>query len=109
VTTSVFRRRRAERLAQLLDEAGGSPRHHSRTTHDPELAGYVQISERLARIARLLPDPSADFRASLRAQLVARAERDGIGGRAGNTWPGTAPSPSSSLLGDLGRILGGHH
>jgi hypothetical protein len=93
VTTSVFHRRRAERLAQLLDEAGGSPRHHSRTAHDPELAGYVQISEQLAGTARLLPDPSADFRTSLRAQLLARAEQ----------------SPSSSLLGDLGRILGGHH
>jgi hypothetical protein len=98
VTTPVFHRRRAERLAQLLVEAGGGPRRHSRPSHDPDLAGYVQLSERLARAARLLRDPSADFRMSLRARLVARAGRDGIGS-----------SPSSSLLNDLRRILGGHH
>jgi len=80
VTSSIFRRRRAERLAQLLDEAAGSPRRHSRSTHDAELADYIQLSNRLVGTAALLPSPSTQFRTSLRAQLVARAGRDGIGG-----------------------------
>lgn len=79
MTSLIFRRRRAERLAQLLGEAAGSPRRHSRSAHDAELAGYVQLSNRLVGTAGPLPGPSTQFRTSLRAQLVARAERDGIG------------------------------
>jgi len=79
VTTSLFHRRRAERLAQLLDEATGGPRHHARATHDEELAGYVRLGEGLVRSAGVLSGPTADFRSSLRAMLVAAAERDGVG------------------------------
>jgi hypothetical protein len=71
VSTSVFHRRRAQRLAQVLDEA--------RSTHDPGLAGYVRLSDALTGAAGLLPDPGPEFRTSLRAQLVATAEREGIG------------------------------
>jgi uncharacterized protein DUF5667 len=71
MSTSVFHRRRAERLAQLLDGASG--------THDQQLAGYVRLSNALVRSAGVLPTPNPEFRASLRAQLVATAERDGIG------------------------------
>jgi uncharacterized protein DUF5667 len=71
VTTSVFHRHRADRLAQLLDD--------SRATHDEALAGYIRLSDALVAAAGVLPDPSPGFRASLRAQLVATAEREGVG------------------------------
>ncbi len=74
MSTSVFHRRRAERLAQLLDGASG--------THDQQLAGYVRLSDALVRSAGVLPDPDPDFRSSLRAMLVATAEREGIGNAA---------------------------
>jgi hypothetical protein len=74
VSTSVFHRRRTERLAQLLDGASG--------THDQQLAGYVRLSDALVRSAGVLPDPDPEFRSSLRAMLVATAEREGIGSAA---------------------------
>jgi len=77
VTTSLFHRRRAERLAQLLDEATGRPRHHARAVHDEELAGYVRLGTGLVRTAGVVAGPSDEFRTSLRAMLVATAERDG--------------------------------
>jgi hypothetical protein len=78
VSTALFHRRRAERLAQLLDEATGGPRHHTRNGHDEQLAGYVRLSAGLTSAAGLAPDPTPEFRASLRARLVATAEREGI-------------------------------
>ena len=79
MTTSLFHPRRAERLAQLLDEATGRPRHHARAVHDEELAGYVRLGTGLVRTAGVVAGPSDEFRTSLRAMLVATAERDGIG------------------------------
>ena len=79
MTTSLFHRRRAERLAQLLDEATGGPRHHARAVHDEGLAGYVRLGTALVRSVGVTSGPSEDFRTSLRAMLVATAERDGIG------------------------------
>ena len=83
MTTSLFHRRRAERLAQLLDEATGRPRHHARAVHDEELAGYVRLGTGLVRTAGVVAGPSDEFRTSLRAMLVATAERDGIGATSG--------------------------
>jgi hypothetical protein len=70
----LFHRRRAERLARLLDEPAGD-------THDEELAGYVRLTGYLARGTSALADPGADFRTSLRALLMATAEREDIRGR----------------------------
>lgn len=102
---SVFRRRRADRFAQLLEAAGGLRRLHSRSHLDDELAPMVRLSQRVTRI-----DPAAemdpDFRTGLRAMLVATAERDGIGitavggvpaqhrrGRTGNAGPRQRTGP----------------
>jgi len=82
MSASLFHRRRAERLAQLLDEATGGPRHHTRSTVDGELSGYVQLSESLTRSAATLPRPPREFRQELRAMLVAAADREGIGATA---------------------------
>jgi hypothetical protein len=79
VTTSLFHRRRAERLAHLLDEGTGHPRHHARVNHDEELAGYVRLGDGLTRAAGMVAGPTEDFRTSLRAMLVAAAEREGVG------------------------------
>jgi len=79
MSSSLFHRRRAERLAQLLDEATGRPRHHTRSTLDGELAGYVRLSETLARTANVTSSPTTEFRSELRAMLVATAEREGVG------------------------------
>jgi hypothetical protein len=78
VTTDVFYRRRAERFAQLVDEADGGRRHHIRSRSDDELTTLVAVRD---RVAAAQPDIEVDpeFRTGLRAMLIAKAERDGIG------------------------------
>jgi Domain of unknown function (DUF5667) len=89
VNTSVFHRRRTERFAQLLDEAGGARRHHVRSRTDQNLSDLAEIGHRLARIdigVRAGPE----FRDGLRAMLMATIEREGIGATAVSTEE-TAP------------------
>jgi hypothetical protein len=81
VTIDVFNRRRAERFAQLLDEASGGRRHHVRDRADEDLAELIAVSDHLIAVKpQVEVDP--DFRTGLRAMLVAKAERDGIGATA---------------------------
>jgi Domain of unknown function (DUF5667) len=76
---SINDRRRSERLAELLDEAAGrSRRHHRRTQHDEELAVLVGLTTRVAELPSQV-EPDAEFRSGLRAMLLAKIERDGIG------------------------------
>ncbi|MEN3309036.1 MAG: hypothetical protein V7603_5238 [Micromonosporaceae bacterium] len=98
---TVFHRRRAERLAQLLEEAGR--RRHSRSPLDDELAGYVELGQRM-RDARHPVDatPEEDFRSSLRAMLVATAQREGIGRAAVG-----APAPGRATVGALQAVSHG--
>jgi hypothetical protein len=87
-----FHRRKAQRLAQLLDGTSGlsSPtgarhrdaRHHSHSALDAELAGHVRLTEGLTGAAGSHADPTPEFRTSLRSMLLATAERDGIGSTA---------------------------
>ncbi|MFJ1538344.1 DUF5667 domain-containing protein [Micromonospora chalcea] len=76
--SDLFSRRRAERFAQLLDEANGGRRHHVRSKADGELTALVEVSRRLTA-ERPDVEPGAEFRTGLRAMLVATAEREGIG------------------------------
>jgi hypothetical protein len=81
MNTAAFDGRRADRFAQLLDEAGGARRHHVRSRSDLELAEFVAVSNRLAAIdVGVRADP--EFRDGLRAMLMATIERDGIGATA---------------------------
>lgn len=84
MTTNVFYRRRAERFAQLLDEAGGGRRHHVRDRADEGLAELIAVSDHLIAVKPPV-DIDPDFRTGLRAMLVAKAERDGIGATAVET------------------------
>ncbi|GAA3286083.1 DUF5667 domain-containing protein [Dactylosporangium vinaceum] len=83
---SVFHRRRAERLAQLLDEAKGARRHHTRTTLDDSLTDLVSVGQRLGELP-VRVEAQQEFRDGLRAMLMATIEREGIGATA------TAPEP----------------
>lgn len=74
----IFDRRRAERFAQLLDEANGGPRHHGRSRSDDQLAELVALGHGLSGVTPGA-EIDADFRTGLRAMLVATAEREGIG------------------------------
>jgi hypothetical protein len=74
---TVFDRRHAERFAQLLDEADGGRRHHSHSRLDAQLTDYVNLGDQLR--SACVPGPPADFRVGLRAQLIAAAQREGIG------------------------------
>lgn len=86
-----FVRRRAERFARLLDEAAAGHRHRARdhvdrvdAEADEELAELVAISRRLSTLKPSLDvEPDPEFRAGLRAMLIATAEREGIGQRDG--------------------------
>ena len=78
MTSAFFHRRRAERFAQLLDEAGGARRHHVRSRLDAQLAELVAIGHQTSTL-RPTVDLDPEFRDGLRAMLVATAERDGIG------------------------------
>jgi hypothetical protein len=94
VDSDLFSRRRAERFAQLLDEANGGRRHHVRSRADDELTALVAVSRRLTADR---PDVEVDgeFRTGLRAMLVATVEREGVGAPAKS---GTASGVRGSLL-----------
>jgi Domain of unknown function (DUF5667) len=82
VKSPISDRRRSERLAELLDEAAGrGRRHHRRTGHDPELAELVSLTAKVAKLPTLT-EPDAEFRSGLRAMLLAKIEREGIGATA---------------------------
>ncbi|MER7459542.1 DUF5667 domain-containing protein [Micromonospora sp. NPDC126480] len=90
-----FSRRRAERFAQLLDEANGGRRHHVRSRMDDELATLVAVGQRLSAA----PPPVAvnpEFRTGLRAMLLATAEREGIGEPAPKAAAATAGRRSAT-------------
>ncbi|MFV2113259.1 DUF5667 domain-containing protein [Micromonospora sp. LOL_025] len=96
--SNLFSRRRAERFAQLLDEANGGRRHHVRSRADDQLAALVAVGQRLpAAPPAVEVDP--EFRTGLRAMLLATAEREGIGAPAAVT---TEPSSRRSAA-DTGR------
>jgi hypothetical protein len=97
VDNTLFSRRRAERFAQLLDEANGARRHHVRSRVDGQLAPLVAVGQRLS------VDPPAvevdqDFRTGLRAMLLATAEREGLG-----TTPAAVSEPAATTT--RGRLL----
>ncbi|SCL63694.1 hypothetical protein GA0070606_3839 [Micromonospora citrea] len=95
--SDLFSRRRAERFAQLLDEANGGRRHHVRSRADDQLAALVAVGQRLGAAPPAVEvDP--EFRTGLRAMLLATAEREGIG------TPAVAPEPAAAETG-RGRLL----
>ncbi len=64
----LFYRRRAERFAQLLDEAHGGRRHHVRSSVDDDLADVVAIGHRVSALKHSVDvDVDPEFRMSLRA------------------------------------------
>ncbi|WP_020493594.1 DUF5667 domain-containing protein [Salinispora mooreana] len=71
-------RRRAERFAQLLDEASGGRRHHVRSRVDKKLTDLVAVGQQLGDAAPTV-EVSTEFRTGLRAMLLATAEREGLG------------------------------
>ncbi|MEU5947073.1 DUF5667 domain-containing protein [Micromonospora sp. NPDC047465] len=97
--SDLFSRRRAERFAQLLDEANGGRRHHVRSRADDQLAALVAVGQRLGAAPPAVEvDP--EFRTGLRAMLLATAEREGIGAPA----TAAAPEPAAADTG-RGRLL----
>jgi hypothetical protein len=97
VITPVIASRRAERFAQLLDEAAGARRHHSWSVDNDDLATMVTIGQRVSTLP-LIVEVDPEFRTGLRASLMARIEREGIGATA--TQP-EADAPSRRRLTDL--------
>lgn len=97
--SDLFSRRRAERFAQLLDEANGGRRHHGRFQADDELATLVAIGRRLTAEQPTVTT-NAEFRTGLRAMLVATAEREGVGAPAAakQETAGSATRTRGSLL-----------
>ncbi|SBT51947.1 DUF5667 domain-containing protein [Micromonospora narathiwatensis] len=95
--SDLFSRRRAERFAQLLDEANGGRRHHVRSKADDELAALVAVGQRLAA-DRPTVEVDAEFRTGLRAMLVATAEREGVGAPAQAGAASTGTGVRGSLL-----------
>lgn len=92
MSASLFQRKRAERFAQLLDEAGGGRRHHVRSTVDDELQGLVPLTARVSDLP-LQVEANQEFRDGLRAMLMATVEREGIGATAINPEPDPATTP----------------
>lgn len=78
MNASLFASGRAERFAQLMDEATGARRHHAHSKLDEELGELVSTGRRL-RAMRLNGIPTDSFKQDLRVQLLATAEREGIG------------------------------
>jgi hypothetical protein len=78
VNTTLFDRRRAERFAQLVDEANGGRKHHTRSRLDDQLGELVTVGQQLGAMP-ISVVPDATFKRGLRAMLLATAEREGIG------------------------------
>ncbi len=95
--TPVFPSRRAERFAQLLDEAAGARRHHSWSDADRDLTGMVTIGQRVSTLP-LVVEVDPEFRTGLRASLMARIEREGIGATAVEP---EADTPQKRRISDL--------
>ncbi|MEU7616319.1 DUF5667 domain-containing protein [Micromonospora rifamycinica] len=95
--SDLFSRRRAVRFAQLLDEANGGRRHHVRSRADDQLTALVAVGRRLVA-ERPVVEVDAEFRAGLRAMLIAAAERDGAAD------PATEAAPKATAR---GALLGG--
>ncbi|MEU1887770.1 DUF5667 domain-containing protein [Micromonospora rifamycinica] len=95
--SDLFSRRRAVRFAQLLDEADGGRRHHVRSRADDQLTALVAVGRRLVA-ERPVVEVDAEFRAGLRAMLVATAERDGTAD------PVAGAAPKTTVR---GALLGG--
>jgi hypothetical protein len=74
--SKLFHRRRAERFALLLDQADSGRARHSRSALDDQLLAELLVSQRLCAL-ELTPSagPTPQYRADLRASLVATAER----------------------------------
>jgi hypothetical protein len=81
MNASLFDRARAERFAQLMDEANGGRRHHARSRLDDELAELVATSQQLQSMP-ISAQAAPSFKRDLRAQLLATAVREGIGSTA---------------------------
>lgn len=81
MTNVLFAKQRAERFAQLLDEAEGRPRRHVRTNVDDQLTELVAVGKQAGGLAKATAGVRAgdEFKIGLRAMLMATAERDGIG------------------------------
>ena len=71
-------RRRSDRFAEMLDESTGRRRRHRRSELDVELSPLVATAAEVSAAA-VTPAPTDEFKAGLRAMLIATAEREGIG------------------------------
>jgi hypothetical protein len=76
-----FRRRRIDRLAQLLDGTGGRRRQDRQPALDAELSDYVTLAQGMTSRGRapIGAEPRPEFAEALRAELIVTAQRDGIG------------------------------
>jgi len=92
VDLSFVRRRRDERFAQLLDGVAGTGGRPG-TDPDEDLTGYAGLVTELRRVGDFAPAPQPEFRAGLRAALVATATREGIGATAD---PRSVPGPGGT-------------
>ncbi|MGH2604610.1 MAG: DUF5667 domain-containing protein, partial [Dehalococcoidia bacterium] len=85
VIPNPFDRRRAERFAQLLDEAQGARRRHSHRAEDETMSELVSVghsvAEQLSTVADQVTVDSA-YRRRLRQRLLAVAHTQGIGAAA---------------------------
>ena len=75
-------KRRAQRLADLLEESDERPQRDGRADHDPELTQLAHVGRALQQAAPSVAaaaQPDADFTADLRRRLMTIAETEGIG------------------------------
>lgn len=91
---TVFDKGQAERFADLVDEPDGGSRSRSHTRAEAQLSQLVDLGDKLGGVR--VPGPTPGFRADLRAQLLATAEREGIGLTAVSPEPEPAKPRRSS-------------
>jgi hypothetical protein len=90
---TVFDKGQAERFQEILDEPDGGTRRRTHTRAEAQLSRLVNLGDKLGGVR--VPGPAADFRADLRAQLLATAEREGIGITAVDPEPPAQPRRTS--------------
>lgn len=81
MNASLFYRRRAERFAQFIDDAGTDSPHRRADNTEEDLTTLVSLTRRISDLPVAVKSPP-EFRDGLRAVLMATIEREGIGATA---------------------------
>jgi hypothetical protein len=90
-------RRRADRFAELLEQAEKGRRPHRRNDDESELVPLTDFARSLREVPE--PSPSEEMRTGIRAMLLATIEREGLGATASEESSRPGATSQNALTG----------